>query len=115
MDTPGKFNRRITLRRPVVTRGAGGGEIKAYADLTQTWCRAEFTETGSDTTESSRQVLALRRAVFTIRSRRDLTVSITDRAVFAGLTYHIRSVVPDGDRLEYVRLECEQTGEQKTT
>ena len=113
MDNVGRLNRRLTVQTAAVTTGEGGGQVKTWADRFTAWCQVRFLTAGSDEGADSRQLTPTRTVLFTLR-RENRTVLTTDRVAFNELLYEIRSVLPDGDRLEWLRLECEQTGEQKT-
>ena len=107
MARPGNLDQRITFQAVArVSDGAGGStEVWSnFASNASVWAsvralsgRESFAE---DRTEATAKVL------FTIRNRNDVTEK--DRIMFDGLAYNIRTVMRDGPRPLYLKIEAER-------
>lgn len=113
MDMTGKMRNRITVQAQTIERGPEGGEIPTWTDSFSAFAAVKVTTVGSDERISSNQLVGRTSVQFTIRKERR-SVLTRNRVVFDGLIYEIDSVLPSGNMLEYLILECLQTGEQKT-
>ena len=112
MDDVGRLNREIRIFSATVERDSEGGEIRTWSQSLKTYCAAKFLTVGSDEKNTSGQMTARMGAQFTIR-KGDRVVSTVDRISFDGSVFEIDSVLPTGDRYQYLLIEAFQMGENK--
>lgn len=106
------MNREIRIFSATVERDTEGGEIRTWSQRLKTYANAKFLTVGSDEKYTSGQIAPRTSAQFTIR-KGDREISTAERLIFEGLIYEIDSVLPTGDRFQYLLIETFQTGEQK--
>ena len=97
----GKLDRRITIQQATVTRGAGGGETRTWANLATVWANVR-PMSGREFTAG--QQLGEVTTTFQIRYRSDVVEKM--RVSYDSKTYNIRAVLPSEDRKRFITLAC---------
>ena len=105
MNPIGRLNQRVTIETPTVTRSEGGGELKDWGMLFVCYAGVDFPRSGNREKENARQLSSKTTTVFVLR-REDRNVTAADRVVWHGHVYEIESVSFEGNRQEFIRLDC---------
>jgi SPP1 family predicted phage head-tail adaptor len=100
------LDRRVTLQRATITRGASGSKIETYGTLVEVWAKFTYQPQGKEG-ETSGLLESVQRVFIRIRYLAGLTTS--DRVQYKGTTFDIISI-RETARLEFLDLLCEERG-----
>ena len=99
----GLLNRKIAIQ----TLGAGvdeiGQPVETWSTFAQPWSNIRFLN-GVESVKADAEV-SVSKASIRIRYRTDITEAM--RAVYNGITYQIKAVLPDEAKRDHVDLDCE--------
>ena len=102
-----RMDQRVTFQVPTLTSDGGGGNVAAWADVPSTptvWARVMPKSGREGMTED--RVSASTVYEITIRNRSDIDERM--RIVWLGENYNIRSVLREGGRPLYLKIEAER-------
>lgn len=101
------FDQQITLQAQTATPDGAGGSVVGWANFaTDATVWAAVRALAGNEQFSEDRTTATAKVLFTIRNRDDVTEK--DRIVFEGLAYNIRTVMKDGPRKMYLKIEAER-------
>lgn len=101
---PGELDERITLQAPTLVADGGGGSTVTWSDLATVWAKVVARQ-GGERMEDGR-ISAETATDFTLRNRTDIDERM--RIVWRGVTYNVRSILREGPRPLYVRIEADR-------
>jgi SPP1 family predicted phage head-tail adaptor len=105
MYRPGELDQLITVQRETLTDdGMGGQEIALTNVATDIWAKARPLSGKEYDRHDKLNASAM--YLFVIRARDDLNES--DRIIWNGNTYNIRSILPRGSRSLYLEIDAER-------
>lgn len=94
---------QVKIQQYSASTDATGGEMLAWSDLSNVWCRVEYQIT-SDEGETAQQMTAYTRIIFTIRRVAALHQKM--RLMYGSQICDILTISEDPKK-EYQKLECE--------
>lgn len=99
-----ELNRRITIKRPVITRNKSGDEVKTFADILTCWAAIDYYRISEQNemmyAESHRGIDGLD---FYIKYREDYTFGTKDVIEYKEKDYDIEAVAEVGFK-DYLRF-----------
>lgn len=99
-----ELSRRITFKRPVITRNNSGDEVKTFGELLVCWAAIDYYRISEQNemmyAESQRGIDGID---FYIKYREDITFTTKDLITYKGNDYDIEAVVEVGFK-DYLRF-----------
>jgi len=99
-----ELNRRVTIKRPTITRNNSGDEVKTFANILTCWAAIDYYRISEQNemlfSGSQRSVDGID---FYIKYREDFTFSTKDVITYKGNDYDIEAVVEMGFK-DYLRF-----------
>lgn len=99
----GEYNRKVTIQALVSGEDEIGQPLTDWQTFTETWANIRFIS-GVEAVKGGAET-SIAKASIRIRYRQDIKEAM--RVKYNGITYQIKSILPDEAKREYVDLACE--------
>lgn len=102
---PAELNKRITIQRATITRGAAGSKVETWADLVEVWAKFTYQTTGKES-ETAGMNEAVQRLFIRVRYYPGLNTA--DRIKFKNVYFDIITIREQHQ--EFLDLLVEERG-----